>query len=267
MPKYNFPKFQPCDKYGHCPYLEGCSNNNNLGYYKVEINGMYGYKPCHFRIEYNEKLKLYNYMKDNGLLSKKEYTFANYNGTASIKSLKRLMDITLDPDEALGTNFYIFGPNGTQKTTMVKAMCRRIAETYCPAKKSIVFTSMSILVNALSDEREYYFHDGDDCFSESIYQVNKFRNADILVLDESFDKEKMKAYKSKWNLDLLDGFIRTRMDDEDKSTFYISNVNPEMIDIELFGPSIRDLIDRDTEKLMFLDRYNATVPVRQAIIK
>ena len=264
MAKFVIPEFKPCDKFGHCPYPEGCKYPSALGKYR-NSEGLY--KDCHYRKEYNRKTNILIYCKNNGLLSKKDYTFANYAGTSSITSVKKMMDIAYNPDEYLGTNFYIFGPNGTQKTTMVKAMCRRIAEVYCPVKKSVIFTSMSILANALNDEREQYFRDDLNEFSESIYQLNRYRNADILVLDESFDMEKMKAYKSKWNLDLLDSFIRTRMDDGDKSTFYISNVNPEMIDVELFGPSIRDLIDRDTEKLMFLDRYDSTIPVRQAVVK
>ena len=123
---------------------------------------------------------------------------------------------------------------------------------------------MSVLCRILNDEQEAYFRHDEYVISETRYQADKLRNADILVLDESFDIEKMKAYKSKWNLDLLDTFIRNRMDDGDKSTFYISNIQPQLIDTDLFGYSIRDLIDRDTEVLKFMDRYDGTIPIRRA---
>lgn len=256
MAKYTYEAFKPCDKYGKCPHKNGCLLESHPGYYEGD-NGLW--VKCHFLVEHMKKEALKNYIYSHGLLSKRNYTFVNYVGNTSRNNVKAIMDIAFNPNDYLGTNYYIYGPNGTQKTTILKAMGRQIAETFIQEHKDVLFTTMSSLVNELSKEEESKFRN-DDYFDN--YQLELMRRAEILILDESFDADKMKAYKSRWNLDLLDNFIRKRMDDEDKSTFYISNISPQLIDGDLFGTSIRDLIDRDTESMMFLDRYDS-VPTRQ----
>lgn len=251
-------QFQPCGQ--KCPYKNGCVRK--LGYYEIIKDGMIGLTSCHFRSSYQNIVNYIAYCKNNGLDSKETHTFLEYKGTKSVASRNRLMELTYEPETMLGTNFYVYGPNGCQKTSMVTEMARRIAETFFATGKTIYMSSMSHLTSTLKTERDSEYSNDEQFKANAKYDAEKYRNADILILDESFDSTKMRTYKSGYGLDALDNFIRNRMKSPLQTTFFISNIHPESIDENLFDCSIKDLIDRDTEKLEFIDRYDA-IPVRQ----
>jgi len=72
-------------------------------------------------------------------------------------------------------------------------------------------------------------------------------DVDVLILDESFARDKVTLYKSGYQLPYLDSFLRERCDSAKKGIIFISNTNPENIATEGFGVSIQDFIIRKTK--------------------
>lgn len=121
--------------------------------------------------------------------------------------------------------------NGTQKTTTASIVGKLLLEKGF----SVQFVLMSYLLKVLSEEK----------FNPEITEtINKYRNCDFLIIDDSFDKKKATIYKSGFQIPFLDEFLRTRLEVQRKATCFSSNFSISEIDEEVFGLSMKCLIKR-----------------------
>ena len=81
--------------------------------------------------------------------------------------------------------------------------------------------------------------------------VEQYRDVDLLIIDECFDKKKMTLYQSGWQLSFLDSFLRERMEQNKKATIFISNVYLSMIE-GTFGIGMLELVKRNCANSIFL---------------
>lgn len=122
--------------------------------------------------------------------------------------------------------------NGTQKTTTASIVGKLLLEQGF----SVQFVLMSNLLSALSEVK----------FKEELTeQIEKYRNCDFLIIDDSFDKKKVTVYKSGFQIPFLDEFLRTRLEVQRKATCFSSNFSVDEIDLDCFGLSLKKLIKRN----------------------
>lgn len=109
--------------------------------------------------------------------------------------------------------------------------------------------------------------DNRELYEELSATYSDYEKADILILDECFDPFKLKTYKTGFNIYLFDKFIRERLESKRRSTFFISNVKIEDIDLERFGASLKDLVERETwgNVLEFNDKFYACKPRKRVV--
>ena len=217
---------------------------------------------------YNVLLSLY---ESCGLNSKRNYKTSDYRGDKSRHSMEELKCLAENSDNLLGDNYYVYGPNGTQKTTICRAIGKGILQNHLEqisrdhfGTNYVRYTSMGELMNLLVAENEL---DTDKIDSEKMYQLDKIRNCQVLFLDESFDNRKSKFSKTNtYAVSLLDLFIRKRLESAKFITVFISNTPPNEIDTDIFGPSLVDLVDREcNHKLLFRDRYDEITRMRKTL--
>ena len=244
---------------------EGCFCNE--GIYREEF-GKILYK-CDRRnsiVLYNVLLSLYI---SSGLNSKRNYRTTDYRGNKSRNELEELKNLAENSDELLGDNYYVYGPNGTQKTTMCRAIGKGILQNHIEqisrdhfGTNFVRYTSMGELLNLLISEDDYNDED-----SEKTYQLEKIRSCQVLFIDESFDNRKSKFSKTNmYAVGLFDLFIRRRLESEKFITVFISNTPPDEIDEEIFGASLVDLVNREcNHKLHFQDRYDEVIRMRKSL--
>lgn len=122
--------------------------------------------------------------------------------------------------------------NGTQKTTTASIVGKMLLEKGF----SVQFVLMSYLLKVLSEEK---FN------PETTELINKYRNCDFLIIDDSFDKKKATIYKSGFQIPFLDEFLRTRLEVQRKAVCFSSNFSIDSIDEEVFGTSIKMLVKRN----------------------
>ena len=183
-----------------------------------------------------------------------QYTEKNYVGEKSflnvLKLKKYIEGFEKKDPKFLNTVLYLYGPHGTQKTTLAQwvglSLLKRGYKVY--------YTLMQSLILLLSPD-----------FNDKENEKKKYREmllqTDCLIIDEAFQKEKITLYKSGYQLPILESFLRERIDIQRKSTLFVSNVSPEEINNNHFGISIQDFIERNTTHkgtaLLFEDKYAA----------
>lgn len=128
--------------------------------------------------------------------------------------------------------------NGTQKTTVASIVGKMLLEKGF----KVEFVLMSFLLKILSEEK---FNEG---YTEII---DKYRNCDFLIIDDSFDKRKATIYKSGFQIPFLDEFLRTRLEVQRKATCFSSNFSIKTIDEECFGVSLKTLVKRNIKDPFF----------------
>lgn len=144
-------------------------------------------------------------------------------------------------------NIYLYGPNGTQKTTIAKIVLKKCIEQGIQGK----FILMSELVDILTD-----------VFSDSPTREKELLNLytiELLIIDDSFDKKKVTLYKSGYQLSFVDRFIRTRIEVNKLNTIFTSNVPIKDISKNGFTEDVQNLLYRTIEvkkgQLTFTDVY------------
>ena len=264
-----------CEK---CLYYIKCKSGAN-GHFICHEDGREVWKWCsrHIGEAFYQYITLQSILRNKGLLTKE--TLADYQGSQSLECVKQLRLIAQMPDVYKG-NYYLYGDNSTQKTTMAKALakklCYPIAHFKCSKTENqivpisddinVEYTSMNKIMKLIAKSMDY------DVLKEEKVGVNTnldtFRNARYLFIDESFDPSKATFYKTGFMIGELDELLRSRLEDRSKSTFFISNIKPEEIDEEIFGKSLKELVKRSMEQVLeFKDKYSSNrVPTRQVKI-
>ena len=142
---------------------------------------------------------------------------------------------------------YLHGPNGTQKTSIVMWGGMELIKQGYKVQYILMYRLIELLTSNFDKQEE----------SEKVLDV--IRKSDLLIIDESFAKDKVLLYKSGYQLSFIDSFLRSRIDVMRKGTVFVSNKKSNEIEIEGFGKSLQDLIMRNTLEtdLEFLDNHTA----------
>lgn len=121
--------------------------------------------------------------------------------------------------------------NGTQKTTTASIVGTQLLLQ----GKKVKFILMGELLSILTDlDRKEEFAPLRD----------ELLNCDFLIIDDSFDKKKATIYRSGFQISFLDIFLRERLEVRKKATCFTSNFSIQEIDEEVFGVSLKKLIER-----------------------
>lgn len=232
---------------------ELCKNSDNLplGYYwKDKENRIAVECKCHKKwyLE-NQSKKLFKHYGFNEKYW--DYNPRTYVGTKSIENKNRLLNyITqfVENPEVRKLLLYIYGANGTQKTSLVNFI----------GKQLIIegFTVRYILMNNLIKLLQEETFDED-----SKNKIKKLSETDLLIIDEAMDKSKLTLWKSGFQLSFIDTFIRDRIQSQNKGIIFVSNVHPDKISEQGLSISIQDFIQRECKinntLLTFEDNYVA----------
>jgi len=121
--------------------------------------------------------------------------------------------------------------NGTQKTTMASLLAKELALI----GNSVEFILMSDLSKLLTKEG---FEDGAND------EISRYLNVDFLIIDDAFDSKKITVYKSGYQVPFIDTFLRKRLETKRKATCFTANVSLSDIDENVFGISLKKLMER-----------------------
>jgi DNA replication protein DnaC len=197
--------------------------------------------------DYQTKLILgMNLKKANIPLSILSYNVKSYRGKKSIDKVEKLkMYSKAFQEKFTSVNLYIYGPNSTQKTTLAYYIGMELLKT---EKLTVRYTLMDTLIKDLISSNY-----GESKESKTIEQ---YRDADLLIIDESFDKRRITLYKSGYQLSFLDSFLRDRMETNKKATIFISNLDVGLIE-GTFGKGLFELIQRNCIQFLMEDRIDS----------
>ena len=216
------------------------------GYYLTTFQGYTVAKECDCHKRWRKENDLARNLEKSGVVA--DYSFDDYRGTTSLEQLNALKLIASDFDRfSRKKMIYLWGENGTQKTSMVQALGKElIKQGY-----TVQYTLMNTLINNLVKEFDDPNQDIKDNF------IKKCSEVDLLIIDESFDSTKTTVFKSGFQVPYLDAFIRSRFESGKKSILFVSNKLPSEISSQGFSTSLQNLIERNTQQsfLEFKDVY------------
>ena len=174
----------------------------------------------------------------------------DYVGSHSLDNVQRLQKYVTNFEDYTDVMVYVYGPNGTQKTTLVQW----VGASLLDRGYSVRYVLMQNLIEMLWKREDDF---DDEAFRGR--EITKLKTIDLLIVDEAFSREKVSLYKSGYQLPYLDRFLRERFEMHRKGLVFISNHPPEEIGQHGFSKSIEDLIVRKTRPqksaLEFLDNY------------
>lgn len=178
-----------------------------------------------------------------------DYNPRSYAGNKSRANLNRMINYANAFSKNVNVRralVYMYGPNGCQKTAIGNYVGRElISQGY-----RVRYILMNNLVGLLQDAT---FKE------EKQLELDKLNEADLIIVDESFDKEKMRLWKSGFQISFIDTWIRDRIQSKGKGIIFISNIKPDEIEGQGLSHSIQDFVCRETKKgntyLTFEDEY------------
>lgn len=250
--------FVPCRK---CKAREKAGNRGpEPGYYNDNYNGYEIIKECDCHKKWRQEQDLNHKLEKSGVVA--DYSFEDYRGNASREQLECLKLMANNFSKfAYKKMIYLYGINGTQKTSMVQVLGKElIKQGY-----SVQYTLMNTLINNLVKDFDDPNQEIKDAF------IKRCTEVDLLIIDESFDSTKTTVYKSGYQIPFLDAFIRSRFESGKKSILFVSNKLPSDIASQGFGISLQNLIERNTQQsfLEFKDVYvkNSNVIDKMGLFK
>jgi len=221
--------------------FNSCGKCNNGYIYGQDRNGEEVVATCRCRKDFIKRKKIEIYIGTANLPpSVIDYDISSYVGEDEKRNIPRIKEYIKNfRDKFHIINLYVWSKsNSTQKTTVVQWMGRELLTR----GHSVRFILMDDLVKLLQKSESYSVKE------EIELKVRVLSSVDLLIIDDSFDKEKVTLYRSKYQLPFLDSFLRKRMEVFNKATIFTSNIPVNKIDKE-FGISIKSLIDRNTSNL------------------
>lgn len=223
---------------------ENCSDTNGF-IYTTDKNGYPGAEKCQCLIDYQRRQYLRYQMYKAGIpLSIIDYDVSSYAGEESADSVEKLKKYVSEfLNKYIGVSLYMWGPNGTQKTTLAMWIGREVLRK----KKSVHYVFMDKLIKELTQEG----------FKEEVSSnLNTYRSVDLLIIDEAFDKGKVTWYNSDYQMSFLDRFLRQRLEQDRLPIIFVSNKDVPSIRSN-FNNSLYELVDRNTKQaqLYFEDHF------------
>ena len=172
-----------------------------------------------------------------------------YKGTKSLKNVERLKKYVFEFDKFQSAMVYLYGPNGTQKTTLAHWVGANVLHKGYSVRYLLMQNLLSILTS------------GFDSDEAKIAKVEKLRDVDLLIVDEAFSKATVTLWKSGYQLPFLQQFLKDRVETQKKGIVFVSNTDPLSVPEE-FGLALRDFVDRNTRqtKLLFEDNFIKEAP-------
>jgi DNA replication protein DnaC len=204
-------------------------------------------QKCLCLIEWQNKVENEIIINNTNLpISIKDYNIKDYIGPDNngnlIKLKKYIAEFGLKFKQV---HLYISGANSSQKTTVVGWLGKEIAKL----NHTVLYCTMNEMIKDLiAVERN----------SELEEKIIRYKESDLLIVDEAFDLTKLVLYQSGYQLSFIDTFLRERLERNKKSTIFISNVYLDLIDLK-FGKSLIELIRRNCESskmMIFEDSIN-----------
>jgi DNA replication protein DnaC len=178
------------------------------------------------------------------------YSISDYEGVKSAETIKNIIKYT----DEFKTKFYdkslfFYGGMSTQKTTIAKWVGMRVIEQGKTAYYILMNDLLKELTSLPRDETEA---------AELKARVDRYMNADLLVIDEAFTKDRNTIYKSRYQIPYIDTFLRSRLETTSKATILVSNETIESIDEDIFNPYIKELVKRNCHLMEFKDKIGST---------
>ena len=199
--------------------------------------------------EYWEKnqQKLYEIKLKKSYIPKNywDIEFDDYKGELSIDSKDKCMKYAYNCKEEKfhNVNLYLVGERSCQKTM---AACN-IGKQYIKQGLTVKFVYASELIDLLMKSQGF-------SYIEQVEQkIKEYTDADLLIIDDIFDKEKGTYWKNNPELVITawDKFLRRQIS-EDRRVVLTSNYSVDTVESK-FGRSIYELIDRNFIELRFYD--------------
>lgn len=202
--------------------------------------------PCHIR--WKEEVRLGIRARESNIWENPPNLQTTYLGNKSLEDKDRLIKYASNFENYKNNIVYLYGPNGTQKTTAAMWVGLELLKKGYSVHYVLMY-KLSLLLTTMFEEKES---------AEKI--LMQYKEADLLIIDESFSKDKIVLYKSGYQLPFLDSFLRERIDLQKKGILFLSNSPPQNIEKEGFSKSIQDLISRNVTQstLYFQDNYIAS---------
>lgn len=178
----------------------------------------------------------------------------DYVGTKSLKEVQRLKKYVFEFSNYKDVMVYLWGPNGTQKTTLAHWIGANVIHQGYTVKYLLMQTLLMTISGFEKDEARQ---------QEKQAEIDRLKNVDLLIVDEAFSKDKVTIYESGYQLPFLDRFLRERCEIAQKGIVFVSNKPPGDIEKQKFSASIQDFVTRNTCKsagstcLYFEDNYLA----------
>ena len=229
-----------------CPQrTNGKPSNVPNGYYYDTVNNVSILRECKCHREWRESHELDIKLEAANLVS--DYTFEDYRGSQSLQDLNALKTVAEDFERfQYKKMIYLYGNNGTQKTSMAQALGKELIKRGYTAQ----YLLMQELINNLMPD-----FNAEGSVKEAF--IKKCNSVDLLIIDEAWDKRKVTLYNSGYQIPFLDNFLRTRFELNKGSILFISNRRPDEIASQGFGESLQSFITRNTQNsfLIFADKY------------
>lgn len=202
---------------------------------------------CHKK--WRLSIKLSSDLKRSNLWVDWQYDIKSYKGVKSQEDLQALQSYVDKFEELKSQMVYAYGPNGTQKTTLLQWVGVELTKK----GYSIYYTLMESLTNLLLPNFDKPSEERDSL-------VQHILKCDLLIVDESFDLKSMTIYKSGYQIPYLYKFLKERFELEGKGIVFVSNNKAEQMP-PLFGTSFKDFVQRNTREsqLSFLDNYTTVM--------
>jgi hypothetical protein len=219
------------------------------GFYYIDLpNNQKGVVECDCHISYIQQVNLILTAQVSNIWPQAlSYDIErDYVGLKSRYNIPRLLKYVNNFKDYSDAMVYIYGPNCTQKTTIGNW----IGASLLKQGKKVQYILMHSLISTLADGYES---------DEKRARITPFRTVDLLIVDESFSRDKVSIAKSGYQIPYFDRFLRERFEFNKKGIVFISNKAPTEICDQGFGVSIQNLVVRNTvpikTNLLFEDQY------------
>ena len=222
---------------------EPCSHCHNGWKYRSDKNGEETAIKCSCLIKYQKEESIRIKLEKANISTKAlnfnlKETYIGPDDDGNIAKLQKY--ITQFKDKYRKISLYLWSEqNSTQKTTVASIIGKELIVKGFKVRLILMDTLIKLLQDASFDkDKEALLLD--------------YSNADLLIIDDCFDKAKMTVYKSGYQFAFIDSFLRHRLEVATKATIFTSNVCPTTIG-QSFNISIEKLINRNVYPMEFKD--------------